>query len=227
MRSTTACCCPGPEAQQLATYMGWLMHRTRGGIMAGGLFILPGIVALMTLSVIYATWGKFGYVAAAFFGLKAAVLAIVVEAIVRIGRRSQFDAWSSIFKHRNEITMPFRKHECVWNQGDGTQAGGAGFATHGLHSRYGEIVMTSNVLKYPVLLIALIAPAATCPAAEGIGSFTGTSTPEVITPPTTAAPQTPAYPSPQTGPTYGAFIGQHGLRGARHMRGAAGRSSHH
>ena len=79
---------PGPEAQQLATYIGWLMHRTRGGVMAGGLFILPGIVALMALSIVYAEWGQVGFVAAAFFGLKAAVLAIVVEAVVRIGRRS-------------------------------------------------------------------------------------------------------------------------------------------
>jgi chromate transporter len=79
---------PGPEAQQLATYIGWLMHRTRGGLMAGGLFILPGVVALMALSVIYAEWGRVGFVAAAFFGLKAAVLAIVVEAVIRIGRRS-------------------------------------------------------------------------------------------------------------------------------------------
>jgi len=79
---------PGPEAQQLATYLGWLMHRTPGGLIAGGLFILPGIVALMSLSIIYALWGQVGYVAGAFFGLKAAVLAIVVEALVRIGRRS-------------------------------------------------------------------------------------------------------------------------------------------
>jgi len=79
---------PGPEAQQLATYIGWLMHRTRGGILAGGLFILPGIVALMALSIVYAEWGKVGFVAAAFFGLKAAVLAIVVDAVIRIGRRS-------------------------------------------------------------------------------------------------------------------------------------------
>src|SRR6266705_5378301 len=49
---------PGPEAQQLATYVGWLMHRTAGGLMAGGLFILPGVVALMALSVVYAEWGK-------------------------------------------------------------------------------------------------------------------------------------------------------------------------
>jgi chromate transporter len=75
---------PGPEAQQLATYIGWLMHRTRGGLMAGGLLILPGIVALMALSIVYAEWGRVGFVAGAFFGLKAAVLAIVVEAVIRI-----------------------------------------------------------------------------------------------------------------------------------------------
>src|SRR4051794_33617123 len=79
---------PGPEAQQLATYVGWLMHRTRGGIMAGGLFIVPGIVAIMGLSWIYALYGKVGIVSALFFGLKAAVLAIVLEAVVRIGRRA-------------------------------------------------------------------------------------------------------------------------------------------
>ena len=79
---------PGPEAQQLATYIGWLMHRTRGGLMAGGLFVLPGVVALMSLSIVYARWGHVGVVAAAFFGLKAAVLAIVVEAVIRMGRRS-------------------------------------------------------------------------------------------------------------------------------------------
>ncbi|HEX2727327.1 MAG TPA: chromate efflux transporter, partial [Beijerinckiaceae bacterium] len=79
---------PGPEAQQLATYIGWLMHRTLGGIMAGGLFVLPGIVAIMALSWIYALYGKVGVVAALFFGLKAAVLAIVLEAVVRIGRRA-------------------------------------------------------------------------------------------------------------------------------------------
>jgi len=79
---------PGPEAQQLATYIGWLMHRTTGGIIAGGLFILPGIVSIMALSYVYAAFGKVGAVAAMFFGLKAAVLAIVIEAIVRIGKRA-------------------------------------------------------------------------------------------------------------------------------------------
>ena len=79
---------PGPEAQQLATYIGWLMHRTLGGIMAGGLFILPGVFAIMGLSYIYAAWGNIPIVVALFFGLKAAVLAIVVEAVFRIGKRA-------------------------------------------------------------------------------------------------------------------------------------------
>src|SRR5690349_13752244 len=72
---------PGPEAQQLATYIGWLLHKTRGGLIAGGLFIVPGIVAIMALSYIYAAFGKVPIVAALFFGLKAAVLAIVLEAV--------------------------------------------------------------------------------------------------------------------------------------------------
>ncbi|QIO33540.1 chromate efflux transporter [Bradyrhizobium sp. 1(2017)] len=79
---------PGPEAQQLATYVGWLMHRTAGGLMAGGLFILPGIIAIMGLSYVYAAFGNVSFVEALFFGLKAAVLAIVVEAVVRVGKRA-------------------------------------------------------------------------------------------------------------------------------------------
>ncbi len=79
---------PGPEAQQLATYIGWLMHRTAGGVMAGGLFVLPGIVAIMALSYVYAAFGNVPLVAALFFGLKAAVLAIVLEAVFRIGGRA-------------------------------------------------------------------------------------------------------------------------------------------
>ena len=79
---------PGPEAQQLATYIGWLMHGTRGGVIAGGLFVLPGIVAIMALSYVYAAFGNVPLVAALFFGLKAAVLAIVLEAVLRIGKRA-------------------------------------------------------------------------------------------------------------------------------------------
>jgi chromate transporter len=79
---------PGPEAQQLVTYIGWLMHGTRGGLIAGVLFIVPGIIALMALSYVYAGFGNLPLVAALFFGLKAAVLAIVLEAVLRIGKRA-------------------------------------------------------------------------------------------------------------------------------------------
>lgn len=78
---------PGPEAQQLATYIGWLLHRTRGGLLAGGLFILPGLVAILGLSIVYAEWGATPVVQGLFFGLKPAVLAIVMEAVIRIGKR--------------------------------------------------------------------------------------------------------------------------------------------
>jgi chromate transporter len=79
---------PGPEAQQLAVYIGWLMHRIRGGIVSGTLFVLPGLVSLGLLSWVYAAYGEVGWVAALFFGLKAAVLAIVLDAVVRIGKRA-------------------------------------------------------------------------------------------------------------------------------------------
>jgi chromate transporter len=79
---------PGPEAQQLAVYIGWLLHKTKGGLVAGTLFVLPGLISIMVLSWIYAAFGNVGVVQALFFGLKAAVLAIVLEAVVRIGRRS-------------------------------------------------------------------------------------------------------------------------------------------
>jgi chromate transporter len=79
---------PGPEAQQLATYIGWLMHKTRGGLAAGLLFVLPGFVSILALSVLYAGYGQLDEVAALFYGLKAAVLAVVVEAVLRIGKRA-------------------------------------------------------------------------------------------------------------------------------------------
>ena len=79
---------PGPEAQQLAIYIGWLMHKTRGGLVAGVLFVVPGVIALMALSWIYVIWGNVSFVAGLFFGLKAAVLAVVIEAVLRVGRRA-------------------------------------------------------------------------------------------------------------------------------------------
>ncbi len=79
---------PGPEAQQLAVYIGWLLHRTKGGLVAGSLFILPGFLSILVLSWIYAAFGNVGLVAGFFFGLKAAVLAIVLHAVQRIGSRA-------------------------------------------------------------------------------------------------------------------------------------------
>jgi len=79
---------PGPEAQQLATYIGWLLHGVRGGIVAGLLFVLPGLAVILGLSTLYAVYQDTSLVAGLFFGLKAAVLAIVVEAVIRIGKRA-------------------------------------------------------------------------------------------------------------------------------------------
>jgi chromate transporter len=79
---------PGPEAQQLATYVGWLMHGVPGGMAAGLLFILPGFLTMMGLAAAYAAFHGTAWVAALFFGLKPAVIAIVVEAVIRIGRRA-------------------------------------------------------------------------------------------------------------------------------------------
>jgi chromate transporter len=79
---------PGPEAQQLAIYIGWLLHRVRGGLIAGTLFVLPGAAAIMALSWIYVLYAGAGPVAALFFGLKAAVVAIVFQAVARIAARS-------------------------------------------------------------------------------------------------------------------------------------------
>src|SRR5262249_40362754 len=79
---------PGPEAQQLATYIGWLMHKTKGGLFAGTLFVLPGLLAIMALSWIYVLLGKLTLVEGLFFGLKAAVLVIVIQAVLRVGKRA-------------------------------------------------------------------------------------------------------------------------------------------
>jgi chromate transporter len=79
---------PGPEAQQLATYIGWLLHGTRGGLVAGLLFVLPGFVAMLALSFVYVLWQGHPLLEGVFLGLKAAVIALVVDALLRIGRRA-------------------------------------------------------------------------------------------------------------------------------------------
>lgn len=84
---------PGPEAQQLATYIGWLMHRTRGGIIAGALFVLPSLFILVALSWLYIAFGEMPLVAGLFYGIKPAVTAIVVQAAHRIGSRALKNSW--------------------------------------------------------------------------------------------------------------------------------------
>ncbi|MBY6015661.1 chromate efflux transporter [Qipengyuania sp. XHP0207] len=79
---------PGPEAMQLATYFGWLLHGVRGGLVAGCLFVLPGFLSILALCVLYASFQEASLVQAIFFGIKAAVLAIVIEALLRIGKRA-------------------------------------------------------------------------------------------------------------------------------------------
>jgi len=79
---------PGPEAQQLATYIGWLLHRLPGGIVAGAFFVIPSIFILLALSYIYAAYGTIPWVAAVFSGLKAAIMAIVVSAVIKIGKKA-------------------------------------------------------------------------------------------------------------------------------------------
>ncbi|MEN0036977.1 MAG: chromate efflux transporter [Cellvibrio sp.] len=84
---------PGPEAQQLATYIGWLMHRTWGGVIAGALFVLPSLFILIVLSWLYIAYGHLTFIAGIFYGIKPAVAAIVVQAAQRIGSRTLKNNW--------------------------------------------------------------------------------------------------------------------------------------
>ena len=84
---------PGPEAQQLATYIGWLLHRTVGGIVAGVFFVLPSVFILLALSLIYVLYGNVPWIAAFFYGLKPAVVAVVGEAVIRIGKKTLRNKW--------------------------------------------------------------------------------------------------------------------------------------
>ena len=84
---------PGPEAQQLATYVGWLLHRTAGGLVAGLLFVLPGALVILGLSALYAGFQDVPLVQALFYGIKAAVLAVVIEALLRIAKRALKNGW--------------------------------------------------------------------------------------------------------------------------------------
>ncbi|WP_141710120.1 chromate transporter, partial [Legionella parisiensis] len=79
---------PGPEAQQLAIYLGWLLHRYWGGIIAGSLFVLPGFITILPLSIIYAKYHSFDFIKILFYGIKPAVIVIVLEALLRIGQKA-------------------------------------------------------------------------------------------------------------------------------------------
>ena len=84
---------PGPEAQQLATYIGWLMHRTWGGLVAGSLFVLPSLFIFMALSWVYLAFGNVPVVAGLFYGIKPAVTALVLHAAFRLGLRALQSPW--------------------------------------------------------------------------------------------------------------------------------------
>src|SRR5690242_11559797 len=88
---------PGPEAQQLATYTGWMLHGTRGGLAAGILFVLPSMFLLLLLSIVYVTYGNIPWVMSIFTSLKPAVIAIVILGLIRIGRRSLHSVLHLIF----------------------------------------------------------------------------------------------------------------------------------
>jgi chromate transporter len=98
---------PGPEAQQLATYVGWLLNGIRGALIAGVLFVLPGMVALLALSAIYVGYGDTTPVEAVFLGLGPAVIAIVVQALVRVGRRALTERWMVIVAVCSLLALAF------------------------------------------------------------------------------------------------------------------------
>ncbi|PLP56258.1 chromate transporter [Mesorhizobium loti] len=144
---------PGPEAQQLAIYIGWLLHRTKGGLVAGILFVLPGLVAIMALSWIYAIFGNAGIVQSLFFGLKAAVLAIVLEAVVRIGRRALRNAvmvalaaaaFVAIFVFRMPFPLIVLAAALVGYAGG--RAGWAAFTAAGGHGKAGKVADADTAL---------------------------------------------------------------------------------
>jgi chromate transporter len=141
---------PGPEAQQLATYVGWLLHRTAGGLAAGVLFVLPGALVVLGLSILYARYQSLAWVAALFAGLKPAVLAVVIEAVLRIGRRA--------LRTRFQLAL----------------AALAFLATFLLHVPFPAIVLGAGLLGFVVARLhpaSLPGPAAAAAAGEGVADL--------------------------------------------------------
>ena len=103
---------PGPEAQQLAVYIGWLLHKTWGGLVAGLLFILPGFVLMVGIAVLYVSFGELAWMQGLLFGMQAATLAIVVEAVIRLGKKALKNPWlyalaAAAFVAIFALAMPF------------------------------------------------------------------------------------------------------------------------
>jgi chromate transporter len=105
---------PGPEAQQLATYVGWLLHGIRGGLVAGILFILPSIFILLGLSIVYVLFGKIDWVASLFYGLKPAVIAIVILALIKIGKKSLLTLFHLAIAALSFVAIFFLKVPFPW-----------------------------------------------------------------------------------------------------------------
>jgi chromate transporter len=137
---------PGPEAQQLATYIGWLLHGTRGGLVAGILFVLPGFLAILALSFVYVLWQQHPLLEGVFLGLKTAVIALVLQALARIGKRALRDTGSRLL------------------------AAGAFIAIAVLHLPFPLIVLGSGLLGY--LLVRAGKPGFAPPAPASV--VTGT-----------------------------------------------------
>jgi chromate transporter len=145
---------PGPEAQQLATYIGWLMHGIRGGLVAGLLFILPGFAVILVLSGLYVYFQDTAWLSALFFGLKAAVLAVVIESLLRLGRRaltSRFHYYvaSASFLALFLLNLPFPLVVVL--------AGAAGFGIARFRQRNGQPEIAARRPGFPALTTQALA----------------------------------------------------------------------
>jgi chromate transporter len=175
---------PGPEAQQLATYIGWLMHGVPGGLAAGLLFILPGFLILMVLSALYAAFQTTALVAALFFGLKPAIIAVVVEALLRIGRRAlvgrtAYAIAAGAFVAISFFAIPFplvilaagaagwmtTRRRSLW---DATDPRPAPAAAHGWRSTARVVAICLVLWWAPVALVALVLGTGSVWVAEGL-----------------------------------------------------------
>ena len=165
---------PGPEAQQLVTYLGWLLHGTRGALIAGTLFILPGVLAILGLSLLYVGLGHTTAVAGLFFGLKPAVLAVVLVAVFRLGRRALRGRWSVLlaglaFLALFGFQIPFPvviagaaivgllAHEAGGAGERANELGGAGRPTRPSFARFSRTILVGVLVWLaPVALVLLI-----------------------------------------------------------------------